>query len=658
MEFERLLKEYLSTRRDFVKYSSYAGMCLAVSPSVLAVHAKGVRYTTSGQALNFTGVVPSPRTEDSVRVPNGFKWEAVIKWGDPLFNDTPGIDFTDARNQSIGTPKNVERQKKAFGYNNDFLGIVKTKDGKYILLVNHEYTNAEVMFPSINTNSPREYTEDEVKLLMEAHGVSVVEIRRKQGGGWEYVRGSSYNRRISATTPIEIGGPLKGHDRMKTSRNPNGDEVLGTLNNCAGGITPWGTMLTCEENFHSYFAGDRNAVPDTITKSMMDRYGVPSSSSSSYQFHRVDNRFDVAQEPNECHRFGYVVEIDPMNPNKKPVKRTALGRFRHEGATCAVAPNGKVVVYSGDDARGEYIYKFITKGTYNPNNREANWGLLDEGALYVAKFETNGGRWIHLAFSEKDAQGNFTARLSDELRDALQAYINKSNNPEDRRQVAQAMLNDPKLVFLYTRFAADVVGATKMERPEDIEWNPITKSAWGCMTYDNTKAYTNPVNTRTPDFMGYILEIKETNGDPSSLTFTWDVPIFCGIPQHADQSKRLIIKGQDAPASYPPISAPDNLTFDSKGRVWIATDGNPSSSRLGLNDGVYVYDPRTGELKAFMFGPAGSEICGPLLSDDENTFFCAIQHPGERSSVSDPSSLFPYDGTPIPRPSVIAIYRA
>ncbi len=647
-----LLEDRLASRRDVLKYSVGAGIGLTFFPSLMSYG--GGRADRSG-ILSFKSVPPQDRSVDKVAIPEGFGWNAVIKWGDPLFNDTPGLDITNAPTQSIGTSQNVERQKKAFGYNNDFLGIVKTPDGRYILLANHEYTNAELMFANFDRANPRDLTLDEVRLLMEAHGISVVEIRPRRGGGWEYVRGSKYNRRITATTPIEISGPLKEHKYLRTSYDQRGEFVYGTLNNCSGGITPWNTLLSCEENWHVYFTGNRGGLQDSITKAMHERYGIPESRHyRRYQFTTADQRFDINREPNEPHRFGYVVELDPFTG--RVVKRTALGRFRHEAATCVVAPDGRVVVYMGDDRRGERIYKFVTKSGYNPKDREANWGLLDEGTLYVAKFEEGGrGRWIALATCERSGKG-FRVTIGDELKSALQSYANDTNRPE--RTVAQAMLEDPAFVFLYTQFASDVVNATKLERPEDVEWNPKTKSIWACLTYDdkNTK-YTNPVTPRRPEYMGYILEIKEANHDPTSASFTWDVPIFCGVPGHWDTSKRLIIKGADAPPSYPPISAPDNITFDSKGNVWIATDGNPSSSRLMLCDGTYVFNPFTGELKAFMFGPAGSEICGPLLLEDKNTYLCAIQHPGEGSSVSNPSSLFPYDGSPIPRPSVIAIYR-
>ncbi len=644
MEFEK----FIASRRDVLRYSVAAGFSVAVLPSMFAC---GSSDTSSDNLsiLGFKGVLPQDRSIDRVAVPEGFRWNAVIKWGDPLFNDTPGLDLT-----NVATGENVERQKKAFGYNNDFLGMVKTNDNRYILVANHEYTNAHIMFPNVERNNPRDFTQEEVRLLMEAHGLSVVEIRQRSDKSWEYVRGSTYNRRITATTPIDISGPLKGHSRLRTNNDPNGTQVLGTLNNCAGGITPWGTILSCEENWHMYFTGNRDGVQDETTRSMLERYGIPSTSYRYYQFATVDPRFDINQEPNEPHRFGYVVEIDLLNPNRPAVKRTALGRFRHEAASCVVAPDGRVVVYMGDDTRGERIYKFITKGTYNPNNREANWGLLDEGGLYVAKFEADGtGRWIKLV-SYSQLEG---AKLSSELQARLEDYINNPNNPYIH--VAQAMLEDPKLVFLYTQFASDVVDATKLERPEDVEWNPSTKSLWACLTYDDRNTnYQNPVDPRRPDYMGYILEIREDNNDPTSTTFSWNVPILCGIPNHQDANKRLIIREQPSPASYPPISAPDNLTFDSKGNVWIATDGNPSSNRLQLCDGTYVFNPFTGELKAFMFGPAGCEICGPLLLEEKNTYFCAIQHPGENSSnINNLTSRFPYDGSPIPKPSVIAIYR-
>ena len=558
-----------------------------------------------------------PNTEDKITVPEGYKHNVVIRWGDAL-DSGPNLNW-DGIYQNGPTDQDIERQKNCFGYNCDFLGFFKTPNGKILLAINHEYANPELMFSNFldaqgNPNSGRP-TANESRFMLEAHGVSIVEVRRRPDGSWEYVKGSSYNRRITGSTEIDISGPARGHSLMKTSQEPTGTKVLGTLNNCAGGKTPWGTMLTCEENFNSYFYGDINQVQDPTVKAIHQKYGVPSGYSKYYGFHNIDSRFNINQEPNEAFRFGWVVEIDPMDPSKKPVKRTALGRFKHEGATCVVAPNGRVVVYMGDDEKFQYVYKFITKGTYNPNNRYANWGLLDEGELYVAKFNDNlTGQWMLIARCEKNPDGTYQI----------------TPNPA----LPQEFQNDPALCFINTRGAADALGATKMDRPEDVEWNPMSKSVWVALTYNERRGQSgqppaDASNPRSPNYMGHILEIMEDNQTPASTTFRWQIPVLCGDPNSPIIDNRLIIYGQFANSQVPAISAPDNFVIDKLGNVWIATDGNPSSSRLNKNDGVYVLNPFTKELKMFLSGVKGCEICGPEFSDDWKTFFCNIQHPGE-----------------------------
>ncbi len=623
---------------------------------------KGVLFGTAGVGLLLCGGSSAnanplsfstiyPNTDDKITLPEGFSHNVVIRWGDALDSGS-NLDWNRIRTQGPDS-NHVERQKMCFGYNCDFVGYLKTPDNKSLLVVNHEYCNPELMFPNFlgadgKPNSGRPTTEESL-LMLEAHGLSVVEIRRKSDGSWEYVKGSSYNRRITGSTRCEITGPTRGHRLMRSYYDSEGISVLGTLNNCAGGKTPWGTVLTCEENFNSYFGGNRNNInlptpEDTnLVKSIHQRYGVPSSFASYYGFMNLSDRnnrrrFHIEDEPREAFRFGWVVEIDPMNPNSTPKKRTALGRIKHEGATCAIAPDGRVVIYMGDDERFEYIYKFITKGRYNPNNRQANINLLDEGELYVAKFNDNlTGEWILIAKCEKNPDGSYKITPNPNLPEPFQS--------------------DPVLCYINTRGAADALGATKMDRPEDIEWNHITKSAWVALTNNTSRTTSDAANPRSPNYMGHVLEIKEANGNPASLNFNWSIPILCGDPNATDQNKKLIIYGQPASSTTPAISAPDNFVIDKLGNVWIATDGNPSSSRLKKNDGVYVLNPFKKEFKMFLSGVPGCEICGPEFSDDWKTFFCAIQHPGE-TDTNNPNSKWPYDGTAdVPRPSVIAVWR-
>ncbi|MCX7738603.1 MAG: PhoX family phosphatase [Hydrogenothermaceae bacterium] len=634
--------------------------------------------TNQPSKLSFQTIYPNK--DDKITVPQEFEHNIIIRWGDALDNGS-NLDWGKIRR--IGpTAEDVLRQAKSFGYNCDFVGYLKSPDGKDLLVVNHEYTNPEIMFPSYLTvqngvTSPAQGrpTKDEVDFMLMAHGISVVEVKRNSNGSWSYVKGSSYNRRITGITKCDISGPAKGHRLMKTSQDPNGEFVYGTLNNCAAGETPWGTILTCEENFHSYFGGNRNniSIPNNTTdtnliRNIHERYGVPGSSANYYGFHQHYGRFNINTEPNEPFRFGWVVEIDPMDPNSTPIKRTTLGRFKHEAATYAIAPDGRVVIYMGDDERFEYIYKFITKGKYNQTDRKANMNLLDEGELYVAKFDYTDkgmiGEWILIARVEKNAN-SYNVTVNDKLPDEFK--------------------NDPALCFINTRGAADSLGATMMDRPEDIEWNPVTKSVWVALTSNDRRSTSGTVNryrkiadTTTPtasntinranpraiNYMGHVLEIIEEKGDPTATKFTYQIPILCGDPENPDYNKKLYLYGREVSpnSGVPAISAPDNFVIDKEGNVWIATDGNDSVNRLGKNDGVYVLDPINKTLKMFLSGVVGCEICGPEFSDDYKTFFCAIQHPGEvESGAQDPnapSSRWPYgDNVEVPRPSVIAVWR-
>lgn len=385
-------------------------------------------------------------------------------------------------------------------------------------------------------------------------------------------------------------------------------------------MSPWGTLLTCEENFHRYFDGDRDKLSEGI-KAIHQRYGVPGKS-DGWGYHH--DRFDVNKEPNEPNRFGWVVEIDPYDPNFKPVKRTALGRFKHEAATVVIAKDGRAVIYSGDDERFEYIYKFITKGKFDPSNREANRNLLDEGTLYVARFHPNGsGAWMPLVHG----MGPLTEK-------------NGFKSQAD--------------VLINTRRAADLLGATKMDRPEDIETNPVTGKVYHIMTNNSRRVETDAANPRPYSRHGHIIEMIENNTDPLSTTFSWNVFILCGDPKVPEDG--AFYQGK-TDVSY--FSCPDNITFDNKGRMWVATDGMPKSKKL--NDGVFMVDTEgkdRGMSRMFLSGPVDCEICGPEFTPDNKTFFVAIQHPGEGSSYDNPSSRWPdFRGDMPPRPAVVAIYR-
>jgi hypothetical protein len=577
-------------------------------------------------SLPFTAIQPRPNTDTEVAVPDGYQVGVLLKWGDPLFPDAPEFD---SANQ---TP---EAQAQQFGYNCDFVGFLPLPEGSTtadngLLVVNHEYTNPELMFPGyLDITNPDEeptpnVTQQIVDTEIESHGVTVVEISRN-GSGWSYNRDSQYNRRLTGTSPIAISGPAADHEWLQTSVDPTGQDIRGTLNNCAAGKTPWGTVVTAEENFHQYFANMGQLPDDDPRKEIHDRYGIPEESSSRL-WEQFQPRFDVAQEPNEPFRFGWPVEIDPYDPNFIPVKRTWLGRFRHEAQTFAIAPDGRVVVYTGDDARFEYVYKYISNGTYNAEDRTANFGLLDDGMLYVAKFNDDGsGEWMPLEFG--------TGPLTEE---------NGFTSQGD--------------VLMKTRVAGDLLGATKMDRPEDIEPNPVNNKVYIALTNNTNRAVddhpgTDEANPRPENAYGHVIELTEAGDDYAATSFDWEIFILCGDPE--DETTYFAGFSKD---QVSPIANPDNVAFDTVGNLWIATDGQPRT--LEFNDalfGVPVSGAERGYLKQFFSSVAGSEVCGPEFTPDDTTLFLAIQHPGEGGTYDVPITSWPEESGP-PRPSVLAIW--
>ncbi|WP_129626639.1 PhoX family protein [Candidatus Oscillochloris fontis] len=610
---EEIMNRRMS-RRDLLK-----GAVGVTSAAMLG--ALGLRATNAAAAptpaLRFASVTPTAPTFDDVVVPEGYYARTLIRWGEPLTTSAP------THNVWEQTP---QAQAEQFGYNCDFVGFLPLPFGSNVsdhglLFVSHEYTNPELMFPNYDFNAP---TRNQVDIELAAHGVSVVEVRRAYDGTWNYVRNSQYNRRITGETPIRISGPVAGHEWLKTSEDPTGTLVRGTLNNCAGGKTPWGTVLTAEENFHQYFGNLSKLSSSDPRVAVHKRYGVPAETTELHweAFHA---RFDVSQEPNEVFRFGWMVEIDPYDPTFTPVKRTALGRFRHEAATIGIAKNGQVVAYSGDDQQFEYVYKFITKGTYNAKDRKANFGILDEGTLYVAKFNDDGsGVWMPLVYG----QGPLTA-------------ANGFTSQAD--------------VLINTRKAADLLGATKMDRPEDIEPNPVNKKIYIALTNNSArgtegKPGVDAANPRAKNRTGQVIELTEAGDDYASLTFKWELLLLCGLP--SDES--TYFAGYDK-SKVSPIACPDNVMFDNAGNLWIATDG--AANGIKYNDGLFVVPvsgKERGHVQQFFSSVAGSEVCGPELTPDNRTVFLAIQHPGEGGTFESPVSTWP-DRVGLPRPSVLTI---
>jgi len=412
---------------------------------------RGARGAAAQPATGFASVAAS--SEDKVIVPPGYRSTVVLRWGDPLFPGAPEFD---------PTAQTAAKQERQFGYDNDFIGFMPLPMGsdsstRGLLGVNHENARSELFWPGWDGKHESK-TRAMVETEIAAHGFTVVEIARAADGSWSIVKGSPYNRRITGATPMAIRGPAAGSPLVRTKADPAGTQALGTLNNCAGGFTPWGTFLTGEENIQNYFRGKLDVVPDAGLQAIHKRYGIGTDRGRYMTWGRDHERFDLAREPNEPNRFGWVVEIDPYDPGSMPIKHTALGRMAHEGATVIVARDGRPVTYMGDDARFEYLYKFVAAGRIDAANRQANLQLLDSGILYVARFRDDGsGEWLPLVHG--------------------QGPLTEANGFRSQAEIA-----------VNTRRAADLLGATRMDRPEDVEPNWKTGKVYAVMTGNESRA--------------------------------------------------------------------------------------------------------------------------------------------------------------------------
>ncbi|MFD3941429.1 PhoX family protein [Streptomyces sp. NPDC058579] len=588
--------------------------------------AKGAHRPDGARGLRFTPVAPN--TADKVTVPTGYEQNVVIRWGEPILRGAPAFD---------ADKQTAAAQAGQFGYNNDFLSLLPLhgERDRQLLVANHEYTDEILMFRGYDAANP---TREQVEIAWAAHGLSVVVVQEeRRSGKLTPVTRHSLNRRLHTTSEFELTGPAAGSELLKTSVDPTGRKVLGTLNNCAGGTTPWGTTLHGEENFNQYFANGSSATDK--------RYGV-GTGATERKWERFDKRFDLKQEPNEVHRQGWVVELDPYDPHSTPRKRTALGRFKHEAAQPRLTDDGRPVVYMGDDERFDYFYKFVSSKRMKKGNsraaREHNLTLLDEGTLYVAK----------LTGDSPAAQIDGTGKHpSDGEFDGSGVWI-----PLATGNVSHVEGMTAEEVYVFTRLAGDKVGATKMDRPEDVEPSPRTGRVYVALT-NNTdrgkagKAPADEANPRNLNKHGQILELAENWDDPTSDGFAWRLFLVAGDPN--DPATYF--------AGYPKekvsqISCPDNVAFDPHGNLWISTDG----AQLGSHDGLFgvaTQGERRGELKQFLTVPKGAETCGPIIQD--RRVIVAVQHPGELdgASVENPKSEWPDGPGKIVRPSVVSVWR-
>jgi len=573
--------------------------------------ATGSSFSAPATVLPFSFPEIPRGVDGNHHVPEGYVAEVLLKWGDHLF-DIRAPEF-DPLNQSEAS------QLQRFGYNNDYIGFLQLDSERGLLCVNHEYPSTRLMFPGISDGFPQSLKLEHVLIEMAALGGSVIELRR-QHSQWKPVIGSAFNRRISAhKTPMRLTGPAAGHDRMKTSADMEGTLVAGTFNNCAGGMTPWGTWLMAEENFNLHFLGD---LPKTHPEAANhERYGL---STTFFAWGHFVDRFNVEKEPNEPNRHGWIVEVDPRAPASMPRKRTALGRFKHEGAETVLAPDGRVVIYMGDDQRFDYVYKFVTRDAYNRDT--PNPDLLDNGTLFVARFGADGYvDWLPLRFGE--------------------APLVPANGFESQADV-----------LIETRRAADLLEATPMDRPEDVQPHQDSGRVWVMLTNNHLRKaqQVNVANPRANNTAGHIIEIIEPDRDFAATRSRWEILVQCGNP--ADRQAQSTWNQATSANGW--FTSPDNGAIDPMGRLWVATDDGQAA---GAADGLWALETSgqgRGTGKAFFRAPMGAEVCGPQFSPDGKTLFVSVQHPGDgkQATFENPTTRWPdFDSQSPPSPSVVAI---
>jgi uncharacterized protein len=665
-----LIEQRTLTRRGFLKTTAGA--------TALGIVGSGLVDATTNYAnaapspIGGIGFTPVPANlvpmTDKVTVPEGYTARVLLAWGDAL---------DDGVHWDPSTPMSEGQQLRSFGAHNDgmhFFSLRGASEGRRdehndrdgrddddgegrghrevrgLLVVNHEYNDPGLVCSTL-TYATDPMSADRVDVQLAAHGVSVVEVREKHGA-IGVKRGSHFNRRITGKTPMHVSGPAAGHAMLKTSADPAGMLVLGTLNNCAHGVTPWGTYLACEENFNGYFGTTAVALTAAPLTAHERRYGL-AAGGFGYRWHEADPRFDFRTEPNEANRFGWVVEVDPFDPKSTPVKRTALGRFKHESAAPVVGADGKVAVYMGDDERNEYLYKFVCAGRFDAKNVRANRNLLDAGVLHVARFGADGkGVWIPLVWNQNG--------------------LTPANGFADQGEV-----------MIKCRQAADRVGATMMDRPEWVAVHPTTREGYLTLTNNNRRGSNPPSanavdgtttagsarppvdapNPRRDNRYGHILRWREVGGDVAGTAFDWDIFVQCGDSLDADAHHQGNINGDD-------YGAPDGLWFDRDGRLWVQTDQAGDALGDWVNIGgntMMCADPSTGATRRFLTSPPHSEVTGVVTTPDGRAMFVGIQHPGEDWVASfTANSTWPDNGangpTTVasaskPRSSVVLITR-
>ena len=595
-------------------------------------------YWGKGKArLDFTPIKPVNMTVDDLNVPKGYDWSPIIRWGDPLFYDSPEFD---PKNQ---TP---EAQAKQFGYNSDYLDIIPDPNGLTGVLVNnHEYTNENTMFP---TGYEKTNLTNMVKTAIQAHGMSVVEITRAKVGGALDLRARRCPQPAHHPDhPVRGGRPRGRLGPAQDAGRPHGQARAGHPEQLLGRRDPVGHRAL------------RRGEHPPVLHHLRHRRGEALRLPHHHALPPLARGGEALRRPHpgvqeRAQRFGWVVEIDPQNPNSAPLKHTAMGRFKHEGANVRVGDDGTVVAYSGDDEKFEYIYKFVSAKKYKKGDKKHNMTLLSEGDLYVARLKGNSPK--------KQITGGGTLPRDGEF-DGSGEWL-----PLVKGGKSMIKGMSVEEVLVYTRLAADKAGATKMDRPEDVEPSPHTGKVYAALTNNSDrgkagKAGVDEANPKTGNRDGYVLELTERHNLPQATRFDWNLLLVCGDPTK-DSGTYF---GGFPKEKVSPISCPDNVAFDKAGNLWISTDGAPS--KIGYNDGLFkvtLNGSERGRVQQFLSVPQDAETCGPVIHDTEGMVYISVQHPGEDGTFEQPRSYFPDYALPtrlepgefsMPRPSVVQVFR-
>lgn len=644
-------------------------------------------------ALGFTAVAKN--TSDLVTLPTGYSYSVLYALGDPLVDDVAVPAWA-----NDGSETGASYEQRAGDHHDAiaFFGLSTANDwsattsSRGLLVMNHENITATYLHPAATDLVTEPRPLNDVLKEINAHGVSVLEIEKNVGGDFEIDLDSAFNRRITAQTPMVMSGPVAGSSLVVTKHDTAGINCRGTVNNCANGVTPWGTYLACEENWSGYFKRASGDNTDAVRNTLFSRYGISlgangkrwasvdeaAASITDQRYSRWDTSITGATAAddyrNEVNTMGWCVEIDPFDPASTPKKRSFLGRMGHEGAWFAPAVAGKpLVVYMGDDSRHEYIYKFVSAANWSAS--DINGGLaagdkyLDDGTLYVARFNANGtGNWIALTYGENGLDAGNT----------LYPFT------------------DQAAVLVATRLAADFVGATKMDRPEWGCVNPRNGEIYMTLTNNTSRTATNAANPRIYDadtgsstsslngnVNGHIVRWREDGNSHASISFMWDIYVFASREAYPAYVNLSFLDASND------MSSPDGLWFDPRGMLWIQTDdgaytqgvtGDSTATNCMMlaavpgkvGDGAYYEVPTaTGtqptwvgkapgtDLRRFLVGPKDCEITGVCMTPDNKTMFVNIQHPGETGTLPPTLSNWP-DGiasTSRPRSATIVITR-